>query len=225
MTGSMSKKNIKILIVLAGVLVLLLSYLFIYRNFAQKKEDADEQISQLQPELDKLREYEANKQEYLDGIETAKANISAVLPTLPTEVLTEDELVFTKKFEEDLGVDVTEANFSDPVAVEQFKSVTEDTIDDPSKQVDMTVYKKPMTLTVKMDYDQFKDGMDYIFDQKTLKGFDTITADYDAENRDLNVSVSVNSYYTTYNDAPKTRHDIPEVDTGVANPFGTRQAQ
>lgn len=223
--ATLSKRDLKILIVLAGILVLLLCYLLVYRNFTNKKDDADQQIAQLQPELDKLREYEANKQEYIDGIEAAKANISAVLPTLPTEVLTEDELVFAKRFEKDLGVDVTEATFSDPVTVEQFKSVTEDTIDDPSRQVDMTVYKKPMTLSVKMDYDQFKDGMDYIFDQDTLKGFDTITADYNAEERNLDVSVSVNSYYTTYKDAPETEHDIPEVDTGVANPFGTRASQ
>ena len=223
MTTKLSKRDIKILIVLAGVLILLLCYLLVYKNFTDKKEAADAEIAQLQPELDQLRQYEPHKQEYLEGAETAKANISAVLPTLPSEVLTEDEIVFSKNFEDDLGVNVTEESFSDPVVVEQFKSVTEDTIDNPDAQVDMTVYKKPMTLTMQMDYDQFKDGMDYIRDQETLKGFDTITADYDAEKRDLSVTMSVNSYYATYDGAPETDHDIPEVDTGVANPFGTRE--
>lgn len=223
MTTKLSKRDIKILIVLAGVLILLLCYLLVYKNFTDKKEAADAEIAQLQPELDQLRQYEAHKQEYLEGAETAKANISAVLPTLPSEVLTEDEVVFSKNFENDLGVNVTEESFSDPVVVEQFKSVTEDTIDDPDAQVDMTVYKKPLTLTMQMDYDQFKDGMDYIRDQETLKGFDTITADYDAENRDLSVTMSVNSYYATYDGAPETDHEVPEVDTGVANPFGTRE--
>lgn len=225
MTTKLSKRDIKILIVLVGVLILLLCYLLLYRSFTEKKDAADAEIAQLQPELQQLRDYEAHKQEYIDGTETAKANISATLPTLPSEVLTEDEVVFSKQFEDDLGIDVTEESFADPVVVEQFKSVTPENIDDPASQVDMTVYKKPLTLSMQMDYDQFKDSMDYIRDQETLKGFDTITADYDAENKGLTVTMTVNSYYATYEGAPETEHNIPEVDTGVANPFGTRSSR
>ena len=54
MTTKLSKRDIKILIVLAGVLILLLCYLLVYKNFTDKKEAADAEIAQLQPELDQL---------------------------------------------------------------------------------------------------------------------------------------------------------------------------
>lgn len=223
MTAKISRRDIKILIVLAGVLILLLSYLLVYKNFTDKKEAADAEIAQLQPELDQLRQYEAHKQEYLEGTETAKANISAVLSQLPSSVLLEDQVVFAKNMEDDMGVNITEEDFEEPITVEQFKGVTLDTIDDPSSQIDMTAYKKPVTITADMDYDQFKDSMDYVFDHDGLMGFDSITADYDSEKQLISVTLAANSYYLAYEGAPEESHDVPDVGTGVTDPFGTRE--
>ncbi|MDD5955664.1 MAG: hypothetical protein PUC40_01595 [Lachnospiraceae bacterium] len=221
MKMQLQKKDIKLIIVLVGVLILVVAYFVVYRNYDQQTQDLQSQIDSLQPELQQLREYDEHKQEYLDGTEAYKENMKSIMSSLPTSVWTEDQIMLARRMEEDLDITDTSESFADPIVVTQFKGTPLDDIDNYSDQVDMTSNKYQMTLAADMDYSQMKDFLDYVYDEDYMTGLDSITMNYDAEKADLSVSAVINQYTLSYQDAPEEDHKVPEVSKGVKDPFGT----
>lgn len=221
MKMQLQKKDIKLIIVLVGVLILVVAYFVVYRNYDQQTQDLQSQIDSLQPELQQLREYDEHKQEYLDGTEAYKENMKSIISSLPTSVWTEDQIMLARRMEEDLDITDTSESFADPIVVTQFKGTPLDDIDNYSDQVDMTSNKYQMTLAADMDYSQMKDFLDYVYDEDYMTGLDSITMNYDAEKADLSVSAVINQYTLSYQDAPEEDHKVPEVSKGVKDPFGT----
>ena len=221
MKMQLQKKDIKLIIVLVGVLILVVAYFVVYRNYDQQTQDLQSQIDSLQPELQQLREYDEHKQEYLDGTEAYKENMKSIMSSLPTSVWTEDQIMLARRMEEDLDITDTSESFADPIVVTQFKGTPLDDIDNYSDQVDMTSNKYQMTLAADMDYSQMKDFLDYVYDEDYMTGLDSITMNYDAEKADLSVSAVINQYTLSYQDAPEEDHKVPEVSKGVHDPFGT----
>lgn len=221
MKMQLQKKDIKLIIVMVGVLILVVAYFVVYRNYDQKTQDLQSQIDSLQPELQQLREYDEHKQEYLDGIEAYKENMKSIMSSLPTSVWTEDQIMLARRMEEDLDITDTSESFTDPIVVTQFKGTPLDDIDNYSDQVDMTSNKYQMTLAADMDYSQMKDFLDYVYDEDYMTGLDSVNMSYDAEKAALNVSAVINQYTLSYQDAPEEDHKVPEVSKGVKDPFGT----
>lgn len=221
MKMQLQKKDIKLIIVLVGVLILVVAYFVVYRNYDQQTQDLQSQIDSLQPELQQLREYDEHKQEYLDGTEAYKENMKSIMSSLPTSVWTEDQIMLARRMEEDLDITDTSESFTDPIVVTQFKGTPLDDIDNYSDQVDMTSNKYQMTLAADMDYSQMKDFLDYVYDEDYMTGLDSVNMSYDAEKADLSVSAVINQYTLSYQDAPEEDHKVPEVSKGVKDPFGT----
>ena len=221
MKMQLQKKDIKLIIVLVGVLTLVVAYFVVYRNYDQQTQNLQSQIDSLQPELQQLREYDEHKQEYLDGTEAYKENMKSIMLSLPTSVWTEDQIMLARRMEEDLDITDTSESFADSIVVTQFKGTPLDDIDNYSDQVDMTSNKYQMTLAADMDYSQMKDFLDYVYDEDYMTGLDSITMNYDAEKADLSVSAVINQYTLAYDGAKETDHSVPEVSKGVHDPFGT----
>lgn len=221
MKMTLQKKDIKLLIVLAGILVLALAYLVVYRNYSQKTDDIQAQIDSLQSELDKLKNYDDHKQEYLDGIDSYKENMRSIMTSLPSSIWTEDQIMLARMMEEDLGITADSESFTAPAVVTQFSGTPLDDIDNYSDKVDMTSSKYQMTLVADMDYTQFKDFLDYIYDEEDMTGLDSLTMSYNAEDMNLNVSAVIDQYTLSYEGAADEKHLVPEISKGVKDPFGT----
>lgn len=217
----LQKKDIKVLIVLIGVLVLLLSYLLVYRNFTTKREEVEGQIAALEPELQQLREYDQHKQEYVEGTAAYKENIQAILSVLPTQIWTEDQLNLASNIETDMNLKDKSVSFSAPTVVTQFQGVTLDNIDNYNSKVDMTANKYQMSINTEMDYTDMKDFIDYIYDQDQMTSLDSINLTWNAENQDLDTSVVINQYSLTWPEAAEESHDVPEVSKGHSDIFGS----
>ncbi|MBQ5430484.1 MAG: hypothetical protein IIU28_02380 [Lachnospiraceae bacterium] len=223
MNLNLQKRDIKLLIIFGGLVTLLLCYLLVFNKFNEKRDAVDAEIVKLQPELDTLREYQAHKAEYEDKISVAKTEISSVLSALPTSVWQEDQVLLADSMEHDLKIDAVGEGFSEPILVKQLKGVTEDKIDNASSALDQSIYKAQMTLKAKMTYNQMKDYLDYIFHEENLTGLESMELTYNAEDRKLDATTVLNSYYINYANAPEESHLVPNVSKGVKDPFGTHQ--
>ena len=223
MNLNLQKRDIKLLIIFGGLVTLLLCYLLVFNKFNEKRDAVDAEIVKLQPELDTLREYQAHKAEYEDKISVAKTEISSVLSALPTSVWQEDQVLLADRMEHDLKIDAVGEGFSEPILVKQLKGVTEDKIDNASSALDQSIYKAQMTLKAKMTYNQMKDYLDYIFHEENLTGLESVELTYNAEDRKLDATTVLNSYYINYANAPEESHLVPNVSKGVKDPFGTHQ--
>lgn len=221
MKMTLQKKDIKLIIVLVGVLVLVIAYFAVFRTYRDKTDDLQSQIDSLQPELQQLREYDDHKQEYLDGIDAYKENAKSIMSSLPSSIWTEDQIMFLSMMEDDLDVEAQSEAFSDPTVLTQFSGTPLEDIDNYNDKVDMTAQKYQTTLSVNMDYNKFKDFIDYIYDEENMTGIDSVSLSYNAEDADLGISTVINQYSLSYDGAEEETHSVPEVSSGVSDPFGT----
>lgn len=219
---TLKKKDVKLLIILAGLAVLLLSYVLVYRTYTEKRDAAESEIATLQPELDQLREYEANRPEYEEKTREAKQEISKVLAKLPAEVNPEDEILYTTDLERKLDIDANTIGFSDPAVLNQFSGVTPDNIDDSTAMVDMTSYTKQTTLDVEMDYTKMKNLLNEVYNNSVyLTGVNSIAVTYNAATSGLDGTVVLDRYYINYDGQPPYETSLPATTYGAPNPFGT----
>lgn len=221
MKMTLQKKDIKLIIVLVGVLVLVIAYFAVFRTYRDKTDDLQSQIDSLQPELQQLREYDDHKQEYLDGIDAYKENAKSIMSSLPSSIWTEDQIMFLSMMEDDLDIEAQSEAFSDPTVLTQFSGTPLADIDNYNDKVDMTAQKYQTTLSVNMDYNKFKDFIDYIYDEENMTGIDSVSLSYNAEDADLGISTVINQYSLSYDGAEEETHSVPEVSSGVSDPFGT----
>lgn len=221
MKMTLQKKDIKLIIVLVGVLVLVIAYFAVFRTYRDKTDDLQSQIDSLQPELQQLREYDDHKQEYLDGIDAYKENAKSIMSSLPSSIWTEDQIMFLSMMEDDLDVEAQSEAFSDPTVLTQFSGTPLSDLDNYNDKVDMTAQKYQTTLSVNMDYNKFKDFIDYIYDEENMTGIDSVSLSYNAEDADLGISTVINQYSLSYDGAEEETHSVPEVSSGVSDPFGT----
>ena len=221
MKMTLQKKDIKLIIVLVGVLVLVIAYFAVFRTYRDKTDDLQSQIDSLQPELQQLREYDDHKQEYLDGIDAYKENAKSIMSSLPSSIWTEDQIMFLSMMEDDLDIEAQSEAFSDPTVLTQFSGTPLEDIDNYNDKVDMTAQKYQTTLSVNMDYNKFKDFIDYIYDEENMTGIDSVSLSYNAEDADLGISTVINQYSLSYDGAEEETHSVPEVSSGVSDPFGT----
>lgn len=221
MKMTLQKKDIKLIIVLVGVLVLVIAYFAVFRTYRDKTDDLQSQIDSLQPELQQLREYDDHKQEYLDGIDAYKENAKSIMSSLPSSIWTEDQIMFLSMMEDDLDIEAQSEAFSDPTVLTQFSGTPLSDLDNYNDKVDMTAQKFQTTLSVNMDYNKFKDFIDYIYDEENMTGLDSVSLSYNAEDADLGISTVINQYSLSYDGAEEETHSVPEVSSGVSDPFGT----
>ena len=221
MKMTLQKKDIKLIIVLVGVLVLVIAYFAVFRTYRDKTDDLQSQIDSLQPELQQLREYDDHKQEYLDGIDAYKENAKSIMSSLPSSIWTEDQIMFLSMMEDDLDIEAQSETFTDPTVLTQFSGTPLEDIDNYNDKVDMTAQKYQTTLSVNMDYNKFKDFIDYIYAEENMTGIDSVSLSYNAEDADLGISTVINQYSLSYDGAEEETHSVPEVSSGVSDPFGT----
>ena len=222
MSTQITKKDLRILIILAGAVVFIICYLLVYNKLMDKKEEVDAKIEELTPQLEQYKEYAEHKEEYEEQTAAAKENIAATMAKLPSSYNPEDVILYTTGLETSLGIDATALTFTDPVSVVQFTGVTPDNIDDTSAAVDMTAYETQTTVNTNLDYVQLKNLINSVYTQsETLTGIDSVSVTYDAEKAALTGTVVLDKFYLTYPDAPEYTTNTPATTYGAANPFGT----
>lgn len=222
MSTQITKRDIKLLIILGGVLVLVACYFFVYNNLTKKRDEVEAQIEELEPQLKQYREYAANQPKYEAATKEAKENIAATLAKLPSSYNPEDVILYATGLEKSLGIDVTALSFADPVAIAQFTGVTADDVDNAAGAVDMTAYETQTTVALNLDYLKLKNLLNSVYNMSdTETGVDSVTVSYDAESAGLTGTVVLDKFYLTYNNAPDYVTQLPATNYGVANPFGT----
>ena len=69
----MKKKELQMLLIVLGILILFASYWYAFRNFEEKAEQLEAQNVELQATVDKLEVLKAKQPEYLESIDQMKA--------------------------------------------------------------------------------------------------------------------------------------------------------
>lgn len=217
---NISKRDQGLLLIVLGLVVVLAAYFGVYQNFSAKADAASAENSGLQPRLQELEDYYSNLPVYEAGIEEISDAVDKEIKGFPSDVRSEDMIVYGNDLEKKLGVTIDSMSFSTPEMVSQF-SVPHQDDNGQTVLVPYAALSSKMDVTVKMSYNQMLDFIDYIYKKSTHTTLDNISVSYDSSTGVLTGSASMMKYFMSDSEYEYEATKLPDTDKGASNPFGT----
>lgn len=232
------KSDINILIMLIGVLLAVAAYFFVYTSFKEKTAELEGQNASLETEVAELQKLAENKEFYLE--ETARMNdeMVAVIAKYPSDVRTEDEIMYTVELENVYSIWVNALQAGDKEMIQvatdaqqpQQDVVTEEApVEDDGSQDNVTatggyqdtvfLYNSPFTINFKVTYRSMKDIVSAIIGSDERMNITNLSLAYDADTGCLSGSMNANMFTMSGTDAVYEELNIPGVSTGTADFF------
>ena len=217
-----SKHDQKLILVLLGIAVFLAAYLGICKSFNDKKADVETQITQLQAEAETLREYSSNQASYQAEINRIGESISTELKAYPSDVRSEDLIMYVTELETNLGISIESISIASPEVVSKF------TVPEKSgstyQLVPVVAVRTGLTIDCSLSYTQLKNLINYVNTTSNKTDISDVSVSYDSQTGELSGSVTIDKYFICSADYTYTPTNIPSVDKGTNNPFGTLTA-
>ena len=216
----MKKKELQMLLIVLGILILFASYWFAFRNFEEKAEQLEAQNVELQATVDKLEVLKAKQPEYLESIDQMKAADTQIINAFASGVQREDQIMYLYNME---LVDANEVKVpSVSMTAEQpVPYAGSTTTDDGYELVDdgITMYKLESTVSLITTNNGLKNVLDYIYDMDTRKAIYNVSLSVSNDGY-LTGNMMLNFYYLNGTEKPYVNPDIQGVPTGTVNFFG-----
>lgn len=214
-----SKKDQKMLLVLLGLLIFFAAYFGICKSYNAKKEDVKTQITELQVQSAQLQAYASNEGSYRSEIDKISSNINSELAKYPSDVRSEDLVMYVTKLEDTLGITVGSLSIASPEVVSQFSLPK---ASGNSYEIDqISVVKTALTIKCGLSYAQFKKLIDSIYASSNKTDLASASLSYDQETGGLSGTIIIDKYFIASADYTYTPTNIPPVEKGVNDPFGT----
>ena len=216
----MKKKEIEMLLVVLGILVLVLTWHFPYKDFKAETEEVEAENAELQETVDRLMILEARKPEYLESIDLMKAADDEVISRFDSGVLREDEIMYLYNMELVRSNEVSLPNISMSAAQSvpyEGALITEEGYELVDDGIGM--YRLDSTINLKTTYNGLKNVINYIYGMDSRKSVSAVslTAGRDGY---LSGNIQMSFYYLSGTGVPYTEPDIRGVPIGTENFFG-----
>ena len=217
---TISKRDAKLLLILLGIIILLMSYLAVYNPYLEKIEAVEAETAALRPELEKLQGYYQNLNVYQAGIDSASETMTAELANYPSDIRAEDLIMYAVSLENKVGVKVTGITFSEPQPILSFQTISE-TSDGGWDAVDLTAYRTGMTVSCSLGYQALKDMADYLADTQYRTALDTVSVSFNSESGELIGTAGINKYFVASGTEDYQATEVPKVSIGTDDIFST----
>lgn len=209
-----TKRDQKLLIVLACVLLLAGAYKFGYLNYGDKRAAIEQENDELRARYDSLCAKNQNREKYKKETEENDKKIEEVLAKYPSELHHDNEIFFTKMLEDATKVKVVQASLTEP---ESFYLGSEQ--ETPN---DITGMQTATTLSVESDYEAFKKLLTYMTENESRKVIQNISLSYNNKSGNLSGTIQYNNYSLVGTKTEYRPYSIPAAPggQGVGSLFG-----
>ncbi|MBO5386656.1 MAG: hypothetical protein J6A59_00710 [Lachnospiraceae bacterium] len=215
----MSKSNIKILLVLATIAVLGLTYMYVFKPNMDDKKALESEIETLEAKRADLQAQNAHKDEYLAEIEVNKAYFDEVVDYFPATLDQEISVMFIKGVEKDKGnlqFDVNSVGLGQPELFYTLGGTTTETEEGTASGYEC--YAASFPINYEGSYEGLKDFIDYIMAYKYRMNISSFSITYNAQEDTYSGNVQLNAYCVAGADRVADTVSV-NVDNGVYNPF------
>lgn len=214
-----SKRDIKLLLILGGLLSFLLLYFCVFTPFQEKTDTVKQEIATMEPQLAEMELHYKKLATYEQGVKEARSGIDDELKRYPTKIENEDFLSYLMDWEKKIGFNIDSVAFDEPGLLNQFSCVVDQNGEDLTTQV--SAYRTGVTAAGEITYPQMKEAIDYFYASLENTALDSVSVSFNAETGLLTGSFGISKYYIGWQDAPYAPKPLPYVSKGVADPFGT----
>ena len=216
---NISKHDQKLILVLLGILIFLGAYFGICKTYNSKRTNTESQISELSVELDTLRAYSADQSSYQSEIDRIGAEINSTLSKYPSDVRSEDLIMFAIELEEKIGINIDSVSVAVPESVSTFSIPRYSR--DSYQIVPIAALRTGMTISCALSYEQLKKLIDYVYASSKKSDISNVSVSYNSANGELLGTISIDRYFVASEDYTYAETEIPPVEQGTDNPFGT----
>ena len=213
---TMSKRDLNILLVFLGIVVLLISYSFICNHFRTLEEATIAETARLSPNLAQLRSHKLNIALYEQEIEASKETIAHLRELHPDIVLPEEFIQLAVALESQIDIDIRSITTHGIEAVSHF--ILPDSDGNPALH---DAYRQSFTFTAALGYDAFKDMIKKIYAENERITLDNCSVSYNAEDALLDATVTVSQIFVNDGSYIYQPVAVPAGRIGTSNPFGT----
>ncbi len=214
-----SKRDIKLLIVLGGIVLFVVLYFGVNGYIDSLIQETETDIDMLAPELMELENHEANLAEYRETTENAKAYANEQLEFYPAMIKNEDYLVWLLDWEGDIGLDMETVTLHSPSEMVSFLSHV--IIDGQDTVAQATAYSMKSNISGIISYNQFKSSLDYIYGFHDRTSVENANLNYDSGTGELTFDMTLTKYYLYYDGAQYIPSEMPNVPQGLDILFGS----
>ena len=217
-----AKRDLKLLLILAGLLVFLLLYMLVFNPLQTKTDAVEARNAQLSAQVEDLEAKYLRMAEYEDGIKNSREFVKETLKSFPGDVKEEDILSYLLTMEARQGIRMQSVTFNDPELVQQFNMMTQ--VDGQDVAVPANAYRATTVMTGTLNYPQAKNVINYLYDSDKQTTLKSVTLSYNAEGGKLLGTFELAKYFVNFDGAEYVPERVPVVDIGLQDLFGTTAA-
>ncbi len=216
---SVSKQDQKLLLILLGVVIFVVTYFLAYKPFVSLAKAEQSQLYTLETQAEQLREYANNQENYLKQTEQIESEIGDTLAGYPDDIRSEDLVMYVTELESKIGAKIDNFSISEPELVSDFQLPKK--TNDGYTFIPVASAHTGLTINCSLDYEQFKKLLDYIYTAQDRMDVSNVSVSYDSTTGKLMGVISIDKYFVVSTDYAYTKTQIPNVDLGTTDPFGT----
>lgn len=232
-----SQKESKLLFSMLFLLILVVSYQFVYVKNVEKLEVIETEITTLKERVDTLKQQVANKDTMIQEIDQMKQETIDLVSTYGKGTTIEKTILFTKDMEDLASMKIDSLNVSqDSYFLSQtiptdnkYVSGTNEvnkgyTLTEGTEVIDhnvLTGYRTDAAINFTVTYDNLKRVLNYIHQHEEKRNISDISLAYDSETGNLKGTMNIAMYHILGN---KDSYEMPSIrrnNLGTRNIFGT----
>lgn len=216
----MSKKDISMLVGLAGILIVAAVWYFVVSPMQADTEALETENIGLKAEVELYQSVNANLAEYQQGIEKMNKEMKEIVTHYPAYISRQDEIMFLSNMEDEHPNDLAIKSISMDAASEVAVS-TEPVPNAGDDTLAVRMFKQPSTYNFNATYDGAKDMITFLGTNTNKKAIESITLSFDSNSGNLTGSVRLNQFYMTGTEKAYEPIRVPSVRKGVDDVFHT----
>lgn len=215
----MNRKDVQLLILVAGILAAVLSWQFVYKSNQTKAETIRTENTALRETVTKLEAMDAQKDTYLAETERMKQECTAITDAFPSNLLAEDEMMYLYNMENmtlnqvvvpSIGFgQLTEITYDGSTNIDGYEAVDEG----------IRLFSSQSNVSYVTTYSGLKNMVNYVYSMPGRKSISSINVTAGSDGY-LSGTMSLEFYAMTGTEKLYVPMDIPGVGLGKSNLFG-----
>jgi len=216
---NISKRDTKMLLILFGIVIFVLCYFMVYLSYSEKNEYLREDIEDAEFEFTRLKALEKEVAGYRESVAGAEEFILATQSEYPADVHAADLIMYAVELQENTGIIMGGLSFIQPVDVMTVQGLAENARGGYSF-IPLNAYRTGINISCSLTYQQLKDLADYIYNESQKTSLHSVSLSYNSTTGLLYGNVVINKNFLSSKDTEYVAAQIPEMNTGLPNPFG-----
>lgn len=216
---TISKRDKKLLLILLGALIFLAAYLLVYNRFTDEAKSARTELSELSPRLTELRSHKANLDNYQREIDEISGAVKEELAKFPSDVRTEDLILYGSGLESAVGMTVSAMTFTPAEVISRFNVPLEGE-DGRVELIPYAALRTGLTVEGDINYAEFKRLVNYIYSTAQRTTLESVSLNYNAETGELSAAAQLAKYFVCGEEYVYEATRVPGFKAGVDDPFG-----